>query len=169
MTLHPSSNQSHGPATDSLLQASTRAALRVLVVDDCSASADALSAYLQAGGMTVQTVYHGSDALRAAKDWMPDCIVLDIAMPGLSGIGVAASLRRQEATARIPLLAFTAYDTADQLREMSDAGFDAICTKPADLRKLECLIADLAGYPPPVDSHAAASSQATPIATAGGL
>lgn len=169
MSTDPGSNPSHNPATDGALQASAKTALRVLVVDDCSASADALSAYLQAGGMSVKTVYHGSDALRAAKEWMPDCIVLDIAMPGLSGIGVAASLRRQEATAKIPLLAFTAYDTADQLREMSDAGFDAICTKPADPRKLECLIADLAGYRLPDSSHAIASSQAAPLASGDGL
>ncbi|WP_408449104.1 response regulator transcription factor [Paraburkholderia sediminicola] len=59
------------------------APVRVLVVDDSRPSADALSAYLQAGGMSVRTVYHGSDALREAKAWIPDCIVLDVAMcPG---------------------------------------------------------------------------------------
>ncbi|ASW02833.1 hypothetical protein CJU94_32900 [Paraburkholderia aromaticivorans] len=117
-----------------------RAPVRVLVVDDSLPSADALSAYLQAGGMSVRTVYHGSDALREAKAWIPDCIVLDVAMPGLSGIGVATALRRIEATGKIPLLAFTAFDTADYVREMKEAGFDAICRKPAELRHLEGMI-----------------------------
>lgn len=117
--------------------------VRVLVVDDSRPSADALSAYLQAGGMSVRTVYHGSDALRQAQAWLPDCIVLDVAMPGLSGIGVAAALRRIEATGKIPLLAFTAFDTADYIREMKEVGFDAVCRKPAELPQLEGLILKL--------------------------
>ncbi|WP_168789881.1 response regulator [Paraburkholderia aromaticivorans] len=122
---------------------------RVLVVDDCRASADALSAYLTAGGMEVRAVYHGSDALKEAKNWRPECIVLDVAMPGLSGIGVATALRRIEATATIPLLAFTAYDTVDQLREMEEVGFEAVCLKPAELSQLENLILRLMGREPP--------------------
>jgi CheY-like chemotaxis protein len=120
--------------------------VRVLVVDDSRASADALSAYLQAGGMSVRTVYHGSDALKEAKAWIPDCIVLDVAMPGLSGIGVAAALRRIEATKKIPLLAFTAFDTADRIREMKEVGFDAVCRKPAELTELERMIFKLVGH-----------------------
>jgi CheY-like chemotaxis protein len=121
------------------------APVRVLVVDDSRPSADALSAYLQASGMSVRTVYHGSDALREAKAWIPDCIVLDVAMPGLSGIGVAAALRRIEATEKIPLLAFTAFDTADYIREMKEVGFDMVCRKPAELDQLEGMILKLVG------------------------
>lgn len=95
--------------------------------------------------MSVRTVYHGSDALREAKAWIPDCIVLDVAMPGLSGIGVAAALRRTESTKKIPLLAFTAFDTADYLREMQEVGFDAVCRKPAELTQLENIIFRLLG------------------------
>lgn len=121
--------------------------VRVLVVDDSHASADALSAWLRSGGMSVRTVYHGSDALKEAKEWLPDCIVLDVAMPGLSGIGVAAALRRVEATATIPLLAFTAFDIDDRIAEMKAAGFNAVCRKPAELTLLEGTILQL------VDRH----------------
>ncbi|WP_345814499.1 response regulator [Paraburkholderia sp. PREW-6R] len=121
-------------------QLSQKVPARVLIVDDSRASADALGAYLQGSGMTVRTVYHGSDAIREAKTWVPDCIILDVAMPGLSGIGVAAALRRMVATRNIPLLAFTAFDTADYSREMKEVGFDAICRKPAELSLLERMI-----------------------------
>jgi CheY-like chemotaxis protein len=121
------------------------APVRVLVVDDSRPSADALGAYLQAGGMSVRTVYHGSAALREAKAWIPDRIVLDVAMPGLSGIGVAAAQRSIEATGKIPLLAFTAFDTADYIREMKEVGFDAVCRKPAELDQLEGMILKLLG------------------------
>jgi two-component system OmpR family response regulator len=83
--------------------------------------------------------------VREAKAWIPDCIVLDVAMPGLSGIGVAAALRRIEATGKIPLLAFTAFDTADYIREMKEVGFDAVCRKPAELNQLEGMIFKLLG------------------------
>lgn len=136
------------------------APIRVLVVDDSRPSADALSAYLQAGGMSVRTVYHGSDALKEARAWIPDCIVLDVAMPGLSGIGVAVALRRIEATGKIPLLAYTAFDTTDYLREMKEAGFDAVCRKPAELTQLEGTIFRLLGHKTVDDRQAVSSTTA---------
>ena len=75
-----------------------------------------------------------------AKARIPDCIVLDVAMPGLSGIGVAAAFRRMEATKTIPLLAYSAFDTADYSREMKEVGFYAIFRRPAELARLEGLI-----------------------------
>lgn len=137
--------------------------VRVLVVDDSRPSADALSAYLQAGGMSVRTVYHGSDAVREAKAWLPDCIVLDVAMPGLSGIGVAAALRRIEATGKIPLLAFTAFDTADYIREMKEVGFDAVCRKPAELPQLENMIFRLLRHEPVENAVGNAESAPSPL------
>ncbi|QQC66941.1 response regulator [Paraburkholderia ginsengisoli] len=144
------------------------APIRVLVVDDSRASADALSAYLQAGGMSVRTVYHGSDALREAKAWIPDCIVLDVAMPGLSGIGVAAALRRIETTGKIPLLAYTAFDTADRIREMKEVGFDVVCRKPAELTQLEGMIFKLVSHEA-VDDFRVASSPAEFVPPDAGL
>jgi two-component system, OmpR family, response regulator len=145
--MNPTSATPSSPATPYETQARLLtdhpAATRVLIVDDSRSSADALAAYLQSGGMSVRTVYHGSDAIREAKTWLPDCIVLDVAMPGLSGIGVAAALRRFPSTAKIPLLAFTAFDTADYIREMEQVGFDAVCRKPAELSNLEAVLKSL--------------------------
>jgi CheY-like chemotaxis protein len=67
-------------------------------------------------------------------------------MPGLSGIGVAAALRRIEATGKIPLLAFTGFDTADYMREMKVAGFNAVCREPAELAQREGTIFRLLGH-----------------------
>lgn len=146
MNLHPENRRAPASQTVEKIdpQLKPRPRLRVLVVDDSRASADALSAYLLSGGFDVRTVYHGSDALREAKRWLPDCIVLDIAMPGLSGIGVAAALRGVESTMNIPLLAFTAFDTADYIGDMKASGFNAICRKPAELAQLETVILRLA-------------------------
>nr|WKF60838.1 DNA-binding response regulator MtrA [Paraburkholderia busanensis] len=136
--------------------------VRVLVVDDSRSSADALGTYLRAGGMEVRVVYHGSDALRAARAWLPACIVLDVAMPGLSGIGVATMLRSNNSTGKIPLVAFTAFDTSDNVREMENAGFDAVCRKPADLSRLEALIRTLSVPAGVLTSPYAAGGEADP-------
>jgi CheY-like chemotaxis protein len=65
--------------------------------------------------------------------------------PVLSAIGVATALRRIEATEKVPLVAFTAFDTADHSREKSEVGFDAICRKPAELARLEGTIKLVSG------------------------
>ncbi|MGF6768692.1 CheY-like chemotaxis protein [Paraburkholderia sp. GAS199] len=118
---------------------------RVLVVDDNRLSADGLCAYLAAGGLTVRAVYNGSDALREVRTWAPDCIVLDIAMPGLSGVGVAATLRRTGLAADAAVLAYTAFDATDHIDEMASVGFDAIFRKPDEFLLVEAWILRLAG------------------------
>jgi hypothetical protein len=67
-------------------------------------------------------------------------------MPGLSGLGVAAALRGIGATGKSPLLAFTAFGTADYIQEMKEVGFDAVCRKPAELTQLEGMIFRLLGH-----------------------
>ncbi len=67
-------------------------------------------------------------------------------MPGLSGIGIAAALRRIEASEKIPLLAFTAFDNAEYIREIKEVGFDAVCRKPAELFRLENMMFKLLGH-----------------------
>jgi CheY-like chemotaxis protein len=67
-------------------------------------------------------------------------------MPGLSGLGVAAALRGIGATGKGPLLAFTAFGTADYIQEMKEVGFDAVCRKPAELTQLEGMIFRLLGH-----------------------
>ena len=67
-------------------------------------------------------------------------------MPGLSGLGVAAALRGIGTTGKSPLLAFTAFGTADYFQEMKEVGFDAVCRKPAELTQLEGMVFKLLGH-----------------------
>ena len=105
---------------------------RVLVVDDFIDSADALAAFLANTGFDTRVAYNGCDALKIANEWRPDSIVLDIAMPGVSGLAVARTLRESPATAQVPLLAYTAYETGDNYAELRASGFDGVCEKPID-------------------------------------
>ena len=103
---------------------------RVLVVDDFIDSADALAAFLANTGFETRVAYNGCDALKIANEWRPDSIVLDIAMPGVSGLAVARTLRESPATADVPLLAYTACETSDDYAELRESGFDGVCEKP---------------------------------------
>ena len=118
---------------------------RVLIVDDYADCADALAAFLATAGFDTRVAYNGGDALQIANDWHPDSIVLDIAMPGVSGLTVARSLRESPATASVPLLAYTAYETGDNYAQLRDGGFDGVCAKPIDPLMVVEILATLLG------------------------
>lgn len=105
---------------------------RVLVVDDFIDSADALAAFLAIIGFDTRVAYNGGDALKMAREWHPDGIVLDIVMPDVSGLAVARALRAAQTTSSIPLLAYTACDSDNNYDELRNSGLDAVCSKPAD-------------------------------------
>src|SRR5207248_8766014 len=65
----------------------------VLVVDDNADLRDLVSVKLYRAGYDVKTASNGWEALQAAENWLPDLIVLDIMMPGLSGLEVCRKLR----------------------------------------------------------------------------
>ncbi|HWT35226.1 MAG TPA: response regulator [Paraburkholderia sp.] len=118
---------------------------RVLIVDDYVDSADALAAFLATSGFETRVAYNGCDVLAIANEWHPDSIVLDIAMPGVSGLAVARTLRGSPATASVPLLAYTAYETGDNYAQLRDGGFDGVCAKPIDPLMVAEILATLLG------------------------
>ena len=74
----------------------TRAApLRILVVDDNHDSADSAALLLQLTGNEVRTAYDGAAALKLAPLYLPDAILLDIAMPDLDGYDSAQRIRKE--------------------------------------------------------------------------
>jgi DNA-binding response OmpR family regulator len=122
---------------------------RVLVVDDYIDSADALAAFLDVAGFDCRVAYNGCDALKTANEWHPDCIVLDIVMPGLSGLAVARTLRESATTASVSLLAYTAYETDNDYEDLRRGGLDAVCSKPADPVEVMKLLSALLGTSTP--------------------
>jgi PAS domain S-box-containing protein len=109
---------------------------RVLVVDDNVDACDSIAVILGAFGYTVQTLYDGPSVLPKVLEWHPDTIVLDIGLPGMSGLEVAAQLRRQPGLQRIPLIALTGYGQEEDRRRSLEAGFDLHLTKPVDPNRL---------------------------------
>jgi len=102
----------------------------VLLVDDYPDALDVWEIFLTAEGCQVITAGDGAQALEIARTQRLDVIVMDFQMPGLSGPRVAAALREDPATAKIPLIAVTGrrLDPA----EARDLGFVALIVKPCD-------------------------------------
>jgi len=107
----------------------------VLVVDDYADATEVWALYLQASGFEVDTAADGPGAIAQAQAGRPDLVVMDLNLPGCSGIEVARALRAAPATARVPLIAVTG--SADR-RDLDTARslFDAIVAKPCDPAEL---------------------------------
>jgi two-component system phosphate regulon response regulator PhoB len=103
---------------------------RVLVVEDESALVELLRYNLERSGLRVSVAYDGEEALSAIKEDMPDLVLLDWMLPLMSGIELCRQLRRQTATANLPIIMLTARgEEADRVRGL-DAGADDYVTKP---------------------------------------
>ena len=109
-------------------------ATRVLVVDDDPTVSNVVSAYLTKAGYDARVVADGVAAVEVWQQWKPSVVVLDVMLPGLSGLEV---LRRMRAdTADVPVLFLTARDAVEDRVAGLTAGGDDYVTKPFSLEEL---------------------------------
>jgi class 3 adenylate cyclase len=108
------------------------ATTRVLVVDDNEMNRDMLSRRLGAGGFPVETAEDGSSALRLLDEEHFDIVLLDVMMPGLSGIDVLQRIRERSSESDLPVIMVTARDAAEDVVEALRAGANDYVTKPLD-------------------------------------
>jgi CheY-like chemotaxis protein len=112
----------------------------VLVVDDNQDDADTLCMLLRMWGYDCRVAYDGAAGLRLACDFRPDCLLLDIAMPGMDGYALARKVREQPGLRHAKLVALTAYSDETHLQRSRDAGFDFLLTKTAEPSQVERLL-----------------------------
>ena len=105
---------------------------RILVVDDYPDALEIWGLYLRAQGYEVETAEDGVTAVEQALRSIPDLIVLDLELPGITGFEAARRLRHSEETRRIPLIAATGYSHVKQLDQARQSGFDSIIVKPCE-------------------------------------
>jgi DNA-binding response OmpR family regulator len=106
---------------------------RLLVVEDDEALADILCHNLEHEGFDVLRVADGADALNTAKAFAPDLVLLDVMLPGISGLDLCAAWRRE---GRFPVVMVTARDGKDDKVAGLRTGADDYITKPFDLDEL---------------------------------
>ncbi|WP_051241969.1 hybrid sensor histidine kinase/response regulator [Azohydromonas australica] len=113
---------------------------RVLITDDNVDAAQTLATALAMAGHEVRTASDGEGALQAAASFLPEVVVLDIGMPGLSGYDVARRLRQEPSLSKAYLVALTGWGSWEDQQRALEAGFDVHVTKPASAEHIEHLI-----------------------------
>jgi two-component system phosphate regulon response regulator PhoB len=109
---------------------------KILVVDDEPEAVELVEFNLKQSGFTVMTAADGAEALQKARATPPDLIVLDLMLPEISGLEVCKMLRRDAATAAIPIIMLTA-KAAEIDRVLGlELGADDYITKPFSPREL---------------------------------
>ncbi len=121
-----------------------RRPLRLLVVDDNIDAAQSLAMMLGLEGHNVRTAHDGPAALEAVRVELPQVVLLDIGLPGMSGYQVAERWREQATRGLILLVAVTGYYQEDDRRKSRQAGFQHHLVKPVDPSELHRLLEDAA-------------------------
>jgi DNA-binding response OmpR family regulator len=106
----------------------------ILIVEDDRALREGLAMNLQLQGYRVLTAADGDEGMKKAFDSHPDLIVLDIMLPGWSGLDILAELR--EKSDDVPVLILSARDTTNDKIQGLDVGADDYVTKPFELAEL---------------------------------
>jgi len=117
--------------------------LRVLMVDDNVDTVQSFSVLLRELGHEVQTAHDGPEAVRAAIEYQPDLVLLDIGLPGLNGYEVAKQIRRQPSLKNATLVALTGYGQESDRQASIEAGFNHHLIKPARLVQLQQILASV--------------------------
>ncbi len=111
---------------------------RILIAEDDPSSADLLGAILEKTDYEVRVASDGEAALRLAREWAPDLILLDVMMPRISGFEVCKRLRADPATRGTAVLMTTALDQHSDIDRAVEAGTDDFLTKP--IKEAELLL-----------------------------
>lgn len=102
----------------------------VLIVEDEEDIAELLEYNLQRHGYLPSSVSTGEDGLNQSRETHPDLILLDLMLPGLSGLEVCRRLKGDPATEKIPVIMLTAKGEEEDIIAGFDAGADDYVTKP---------------------------------------
>ena len=114
---------------------------RILVVDDENTLAELISMALRYEGWDVRTALDGTSAVRTARDFRPDAVVLDMMLPDFDGLEVLRRLRADDS--KIPVLFLTAKDSVEDRIIGLTAGGDDYVTKPFSLEEVVARVRSL--------------------------
>ncbi len=109
---------------------------RILIVDDSPTETHVLKEMLQKHGYQVSVAENGEDGIRLAQSETPDCILMDIVMPGVNGFQATRKLSKDPATSAIPIVMISTKDQdTDRIWAKRQGAKDYI-TKPVTEREL---------------------------------
>jgi len=108
----------------------------ILIVEDNEKNLKLVRDVLQVKGYETVDAGAAEDGLKLARERKPSLILMDIQLPGMSGVDALRALRAEPETAGIPVVAVTASVMQQDRQQIMRAGFDGFIEKPISLRKL---------------------------------
>jgi DNA-binding response OmpR family regulator len=108
----------------------------IIVVDDAAVSLKFAAAALRGEGYTVRVACNAEEALMILRTMVPDLLLVDVQLPGMSGLELTRRLRQDPRTREMLIVVFTASTMADAQQQAFDAGCDGFIAKPIDIRSL---------------------------------
>ncbi len=142
VAMHEGDNPKPPSPIATSLSFSTLRARRVLIVDDHKEIGESVARLVRSWGHEVAIARDGPSALALAETFQPEYAIVDLSLPGMSGIDVARHLRERFARPRLYLIALTGYAGEDIREGCLAAGFDAHLVKPGEIPVLEKLLGE---------------------------
>ncbi len=115
----------------------------IMIVDDDERNTRLLKAQLEAEGYGTMAALSGQECLSQLRERLPDLILLDIMMPGLSGFEVAGRLKADSRTKNIPIIMITALEDRDSKIKALYLGAEEFLNKPVDRAELQIRVRNL--------------------------
>jgi two-component system cell cycle response regulator DivK len=119
------------------------AGVPALVVDDNLVNLRLAVVLLRHEGFDVRTVRSAPEALALLATWRPRIILMDVQLPGMDGLSLAAQLKAGPHAAGIAIIAMTAYAMRGDKERALAAGCDGYITKPLDVRRFAALVREV--------------------------
>jgi CheY-like chemotaxis protein len=116
---------------------------KILIVEDNPNCRQILTLYLQQLGHLVIEAEDGTQAIAFAHAERPDLILMDLGLPGKTGIETAAILHRNSKTSHIPIIALTGWASDQRKQQALSVGIKVYLVKPASFETLKKTIEDL--------------------------
>ena len=109
---------------------------KILLVEDQEMNRDMLARRLKKRGYEVSIAVDGAEGVEKARAESPDLILMDMSLPVMDGWEATRTLKADEATQAIPVIALTAHAMSTDREKALEAGCDAYETKPVELPRL---------------------------------
>ena len=119
----------------------------IVVADDSMTILAMTSSRLERAGYDIVTATRGDDALRLVQEHRPRLVLLDVEMPGLSGVEVTRRIRADESLAGTFIVLLTSLSEETDIATGIEAGADAYLTKPFSPQELQTQVEKLIGTP----------------------
>ncbi len=120
-------------------------ARRILVVEDNDLNRKLFCDVLKANGHEVVPVADGKNVLATARKFSPDLVIMDIQLPGVSGVDLIAEIKRDGELAKVPVLAVTAYAGKGDEERIRGAGAEDYLAKPVSIGPFMAAVRRLVG------------------------